>query len=122
MPRIIHFEIAVDDPDRAVKFYKTVFGWKIDKWEGPVDYWLVVTGQKPEPGIDGALQLRKDARQPITNIIGVDSVDEYSERIQKAGGKIIVPKMAVPGVGWAAYAEDSEGNGFGMMQDDPDAK
>ncbi|MGZ7136310.1 MAG: VOC family protein, partial [Methanobacterium sp.] len=38
MPRVVHFEIPADDPERAIEFYKNVFGWKIDKWEGPFDY------------------------------------------------------------------------------------
>jgi len=58
MPRVVHFEFYVDDPERAVKFYQEVFGWKITKWEGPVDYWLVTTGEEGEPGIDGAIARR----------------------------------------------------------------
>ena len=122
MPRVVHFEFAVDDFDRAIKFYKSVFGWRIEKWEGPVDYWLVYTGDEKTPGIDGALQSRKDAPQPTVNIVGVDDIDEAIEKIRQAGGKITAPKMAVPGVGWAAYAEDTEGNTFGLMQSDPNAK
>ncbi len=56
MPRVIHFEINADNPDRAVKFYSQVFGWKIEKWSGPMDYWLVYTGQGA--GIDGGLMER----------------------------------------------------------------
>lgn len=122
MPRIIHFEIAVDDPDRAIKFYKTAFGWKIEKWEGPMEYWLIYTGDEKEPGIDGALQHRKDALQPTMNTVGLDNLDNYIKKIQKAGGKITTPKTAIPGVGWFAHAEDTEGNIFGIMQNDPDAK
>jgi len=57
MPRVIHFEIPADNPDRAVEFYKQVFGWKFDKWQGPQDYWLITTG-KGEPGIDGGMLRR----------------------------------------------------------------
>ena len=49
--KVIHFEIPADNPERAVNFYKKVFNWKIDKWEGPVDYWLVTAGE----GVDGGL-------------------------------------------------------------------
>ena len=122
MPRVVHFELAVDDFDRAIKFYKSVFGWRIEKWEGPIEYWLVYTGDEKEPGIDGALQPRKDAPQPTVNTVGVEDLDKHIEKIKKAGGKITVPKMAVPGVGWAAQAEDTEGNVFGMMESDPNAK
>jgi predicted enzyme related to lactoylglutathione lyase len=122
MPRVVHFELAVDDFDRAIKFYKSVFGWKIEKWEGPIEYWLITTGDEKEPGIDGALQPRKDAPQPTVNTVGVDDIDDYVKKIEKAGGKITAPKIAIPGVGWFALAEDTEENAFGLMQGDPEAK
>ena len=122
MPRVIHFEIAADDPERAVAFYRKVFGWKIEKWQGPIEYWLITTGPQEEPGIDEGLARRTDPSTGTENTIGVDSVDAYVAKIQALGGKVVRPKAAVPGVGWTAYCEDSEGNKFGLMQDDPNAK
>ena len=58
MPRVVHFEIAADDPDRATRFYQDVFGWQSSKWEGPEEYWLVMTGSPSEPGIDGGIGRR----------------------------------------------------------------
>ena len=122
MTRVVHFEIAVDNPERAIKFYQEVFGWKISKWEGSTDYWFAVTGKEDVPGIDGALQPRSDAPQSIINIISTANIDETLDQITKLGGSILRPKMAVPGVGWAAYAKDTEENVFGLMQSDPSAK
>jgi uncharacterized protein len=122
MPRVIHFEIAADEPERAKSFYEKVFGWKIEKWQGPQDYWLITTGPAEEPGIDGGLARRSDPTTSTENTIGVDSVDAYVARIEANGGKVLRPKAAVPGVGWLAYCQDSEGNRFGLMQDDPAAK
>jgi uncharacterized protein len=121
MPRPIHFEIAADDPERCARFYADAFGWKVEKWEGPSEYWLVTTGEDPEPGIDGGIGRRTDPGEGTANTIGVDSVDETVARITAAGGKVTREKGAVPGVGWLAYCEDSEGNSFGIMQDDPSA-
>ena len=121
MPRVIHFEIPVDDPERAVRFYETVFGWKIEKWQGPADYWLVTTGEDDKPGINGALTRRMDG-STTCNTIDVPSVDEFTDRIVEAGGKVVMPKSAVPGVGYFAYCADSEGNVFGVMQEDPSAQ
>ena len=59
MSRVNHFEINADDPERAAKFYANVCGWKIDKWKGPIEYWLVTTGESDEPGIDGAIMRRE---------------------------------------------------------------
>ncbi len=129
MPRVVHFEIHAQDPERAVRFYSQVFGWEISKWGGPVDYWLIKTGTAPEPGIDGGL-IRRQGPNPVDGqaviayvcTVSVPSVDEYTGRITSAGGVVVVPKMAIPGVGWLLYAKDLEGNVFGIMQSDPQAK
>jgi predicted enzyme related to lactoylglutathione lyase len=121
MPRVVHFEIPVDDPERGVKFYQKVFGWKINKWDGPEDYWLITTGEKGEPGIDGAIQRRMPGATTV-NTVDVASVDEFTQKVVKAGGKVVMPKHTVPGVGYLIYCADTEGNVFGMMQSDPSAR
>jgi len=121
LPRVIHFEISADDPDRAVQFYERVFDWKIAKWEGPVDYWLITTGPDSKPGINGAI-MRKTDQVSTINTIDVPSVDEFAEKIVKAGGKIVTQKTSIPGVGYFAYCADTEGNVFGIMQEDPTAR
>jgi uncharacterized protein len=122
MPRVIHFEMQADQPERAVSFFKNVFGWKIEKWGGNEDYWLVKTGDDKEPGINGAIMRRNPISGPTTNTISVSSVDEFSSKILANGGKIVAPKMPIPGVGYFAYCQDTEGNVFGIMQEDPAAK
>lgn len=120
MPRVIHFEIHADDPERGVKFYQTVFGWKINKWNGPEDYWLITTGEKDEPGIDGAL-MRRSPGATTVNTVAVPSVDEFAQKVVASGGKVVMPKDTVPGVGYLVYCADTEGNVFGMIQNDPSA-
>ena len=121
MPRVVHFEIPADDPRRAVAFYEKVFDWKIAKWEGGnEDYWLATTGEAGEPGIDGGIT-RRSATPTVCNTLGVSSVDEYARRVVESGGKVVAPKMAIPGVGYLAYCLDSEGNMFGIMQPDMSA-
>ena len=119
MPRVVRFEINADQPERAVQFYSEVFGWKIQKWEGPMDYWLVYSGD--EPGIDGGLTKRKNPSDTTINTISVPSIDDYLAKIEKNGGKIIMPKVALPGVGWFGRCEDTEGNVFAIMQEDSSA-
>ena len=122
MPRPVHFEIPAENPQRAIDFYTKVFGWKFSKWDGPMDYWIISTGQAPEPGIDGGLMPRRDPNQPCVNTIGVTNLDETVATVLANGGVIALPKMPVPGVGWLAYCKDTEGHIFGMMQNDPSAK
>jgi predicted enzyme related to lactoylglutathione lyase len=117
---VVHFEIPVDDPERARRFYEEAFSWRIMKWEGPVEYWLVTTGESPEPGIDGGLSLRENLRQ-VTNTLDVANLDEAIAKVEKAGGRVVVPKDVVPGVGYTAYCQDTEGNLFGMIQEDTGA-
>lgn len=119
MPRVVHFDIGVKDGERAGKFYGDVFGWKITKWEGPVQYWLLSTGAESEPGIDGGMST--EGPVGAMNTIGVSSVDEYVEKIISNGGKITDPKAAIPGVGWYAAFEDTEGNKWGIMEFDKGA-
>jgi uncharacterized protein len=122
MPRVVHFEITADDPERAIAFYKDVFGWEIHKWDGPMDYWMVQTGPTEQPGINGGVVRRMGPGTMHINTVDVPSVDEYTAKIEANGGTIVLPKMAVPGVGWLAYAKDTEGSIFGIMQPDPSAK
>jgi len=121
MSRVIHFEIPASDPERASAFYKKVFGWKIEKWPGPMEYWMVNTGAEGTPGINGGL-MKNTSVKNTTNTIGVESVDSAIETVNKAGGKLIMPKTAIPTVGYFAYCKDTEGNLFGVMQRDPNAK
>jgi predicted enzyme related to lactoylglutathione lyase len=122
MPRVIHFEVSADEPERALAFYKNVFGWEFHKWGGPQDYWLIHTGPKDQPGIDGGMFRRQGPMTGHVNSIDVPSVDEYLIKITANGGEIALPKMAIPGVGWLAYAKDTEGSIFGIHQPDPSAK
>jgi predicted enzyme related to lactoylglutathione lyase len=121
MPRVIHFEIPADDPQRAAAFYKKAFGWKIEKWPGPMEYWMVTTGDDGTPGINGGL-MKKGNVSTTTNTVGVESVDTAIAAVINAGGKLIMPKTPIPTVGYFAYCQDTEGNLFGVMQSDPGAK
>jgi uncharacterized protein len=122
MGRVIHFEIHADNTARAVGFYTKVFGWKISKWDGPAEYWLITTGDDSNPGINGAIMKRQTApptgSEAITSYtctIHVDTIDDAIKKVTTHGGTIVLHKQPVPGVGYLAYARDTEGNVFGMM-------
>jgi predicted enzyme related to lactoylglutathione lyase len=117
MSSIVHFEIPADDIQRAKAFYSNLFGWKIEDYQG-MDYAMIdVMGA---PG--GGLMKRMHPEQQITNYIGVPSVDEYAAKVEKLGGKIIVPKKAVPGMGYFIICMDTENNAFGIWEMSTTAK
>jgi len=118
MNRVVHFELGITNPDRAIKFYDDVFGWRVQKYEGPLEYWLVNTGEANEPGINGGLVVNKDAQPRTVVTIAVDNIDGFMKSIEENGGKIVVPKTAIPGVGWLSYFTDPEGNIVGLHQFD----
>jgi predicted enzyme related to lactoylglutathione lyase len=120
--RVVHFEIPADDPERAVKFYAKIFGWKINKWEGGMDYWLVSTGDRSAQGIDGAIMQRSEMASTVVNSIDVPSVDDFIKKVTKNGGKVVTPKTPIPGIGYFAYCKDTEGNMFGILQPDMSVK
>jgi predicted enzyme related to lactoylglutathione lyase len=126
MPRVVHFELVADNPERAMKFYKQVFGWEFSKWDGPQDYWYVKTGEDNQPGINGGLASKSshDSKPGgrVANSIDVPSVDEFTKKISAEGGKILSPKMPIPGIGYLAICQDTEGISFGIIQRDSNAK
>jgi uncharacterized protein len=126
MPTIVHFDIPSDNVERSKKFYSDLFGWKMDKWSGSseeMEYWLISTvDDKGNKAIGGGIGKRQSPQQQITNFIDVKSVDEYSSKVEKLGGKVISPKMPIPGMGWMAICLDTENNGFGIYEADPTAK
>jgi len=106
MPRPVHFEIHADNPERAIAFYRALFDWKFEKW-GDMPYWVVTTGAKGTPGIDGGLMQRRGTSpadmQPVNAFVctvDVNDVDAYLKRIPELGGSIALPKMPVPTIGW----------------------
>ncbi len=120
MKRVVHFEIATDNPERTEKFYTDIFGWKFTKWEGPGNYWMINTGPSNVPGIDGGMGLKSDNTNAC-NTIQVDDVDHYLMMIRESGGQALTEKMTIPEVGYLAYFKDPDGNVFGIMTDDPTA-
>ena len=126
MPTIVHFDIPSDNIERSKKFYSDLFGWKMDKWSGSseaMEYWLISTvDDKGNKALGGGMGKRQSPQQQITNFIDVKSVDEYSAKVERLGGKVISPKMPVPGMGYMAVCTDTENNGFGIYEADPTAK
>ncbi|MDQ2961870.1 MAG: VOC family protein [Pseudomonadota bacterium] len=129
MHRPIHFEIHADNPRRAIEFYTALFGWTFSQWDAPQDYWLVKTGESGTSGIDGGLLPRRgpgptpmQAANAFVCTVDVADVDAAIRKVGDAGGKIVVAKMPISAVGWLAYAHDTEGNIFGIMQMDANAK
>jgi catechol 2,3-dioxygenase-like lactoylglutathione lyase family enzyme len=81
-PRVIHFEISADNPQRATKFYTEVFDWKFVMFP-PMDYWLATTGPEKEPGIDGAVQPRTEFKAPVINTISVSSFEGINPKFKR---------------------------------------
>ena len=142
MPTIVHFEIPADDVERAKRFYTDLFGWKIERMPTysahddnnskltsaatgePIEYWIITTtddkGNKAALG--GGMMKRQMPEDHITNYIAVDSVDEYSSKVEKLGGKVFAHKHAVPGIGYFALCSDTENNVFAIWETNEGAK
>jgi uncharacterized protein len=125
MHRPVHFEIHASDPERAVTFYTTVFGWSFERC-GQLPYWVISTGHGL--GIDGGLRPREgpepEEGAPVNaypNTIDIPDLDSALTTVGQMGGKVVVPRYAIPGAGWLAYCKDTEGNIFGLMESDANA-
>jgi len=123
---LAHFAINADDTARACHFYENVFGWKFWAW-GPPDFFQISTGDKTSPPIQKALQKRREI-VPGARMIGYEcsfsvvDVDAVAAAVEANGGTIVMPKVAIPGVGKLIFFRDTEGNIAGAIQFDPGAQ
>lgn len=114
MPNVAHFAIHADDLPRARRFYESVFGWRFNSY-GPPDFFQIATGTREDPGIKGAMQSRRYSVVE-KEIVGyectvvVPDVDATAAAVEAQGGKVLMPKAAIPGVGWLIKFLDTEGN------------
>ena len=119
--RPMHFEILAKDPVKVSAFYRDVFGWKIEKWDGPMEYWMVNTGEEGTPGISGGITKRTQS-QAVINTVVVENLEAMLKKVVAAGGKKVTGPDQIPGVGLFAYCADVEGILFGILQPDMNAK
>jgi predicted enzyme related to lactoylglutathione lyase len=131
MTKIIHFEIKVDNIERAKQFYFDVFGWHFQDYSDFIGkpYFAALTGDDNGSGINVALTQRERlAGERIDNLnssvvtIGVSDYDTTDALIVKSGGSVATEKYALPGMSWQGYYLDTEGNIFGINEQDDHAK
>jgi uncharacterized protein len=117
---VVHFEIPADQPERAQGFYREAFGWTVHSIPG-MGYTLFQTAptdpQVQERGaINGGMMRRQHPVLGIVITVQVEDVEATLRAVERAGGKVLRGKAEVPGVGWAAYVQDTEGNTVGLVQ------
>jgi uncharacterized protein len=122
MNHIVHFDLLVEDPEKTMDFFSRVFGWEFSRFGiGNEEIWMIRAG-KEESGIDGSLTRSLGKQAQTINTIHVPSVDEYLDKVIQHGGQALVPKKAIPGIGWFANCKDPCGLVFGIFEPDPSAK
>lgn len=119
-----YFEIQVNDPERAIAFYSTIFGWQFTKLDMPIDYWLIQTDGLHGGMLKRPMLLAKDVSgaNAFISSVQVANFDSTQTAIIAAEGKIVLEKFAVTGKCWQGYFSDTEGNTFGIYQVDLGAK
>ncbi|HPX73420.1 MAG TPA: VOC family protein [Methanoregulaceae archaeon] len=122
MPTIVHFDVPADDVARARIFYSGLFGWTFTAPPGFSDFYLIETRDlEGKPATGGGMGKRGSPDQRIMNYFGVPDIEEYASRVTRLGGSMIMPKTVVPGYGYLAICTDTEGNAFGLWQENPGA-
>ncbi|VTR98925.1 VOC family protein [Tuwongella immobilis] len=124
MGRVKHFEIHVSNPEAAIAFYSKLLGWKFTKME-QMPYWMIETGPREEPGIDGGMLERpcpKPELNPALNAFvctaEVSNLDDTMNEAVAMGAIVALPKMPIPGTGYVGYIIDPDGNTVGLFQPD----
>ncbi len=122
MATVVHIDVPADDTGRAKKFYEQLFGWKFEAWPGMDFYLFSSTNLDGTPGVGGGMGKRMDPAQRMMNYYGVGSIEEVMKQVKKFGGKVVSQKMAVPGFGYMVTCADTEGNPFGLWEENKAAK
>ena len=111
---ICHIEIPATNLDKAVNFYKELFGWKIETGAFP-DYATFETGEQPGGGIMKVDKVGIPQGMGMLFYILVEEVTDYLNKAQKLGAKIIKEKTEIPGIGWFGLFSDLDGNVMGLF-------
>ena len=112
---VVHWELWSKSPQKVSEFYRKVFEWQVNHIP-EMNYHLVETGG--EGGINGGIMTPKEGPWPgnMAFYIDVDDLEAYSRKIKEAGGRMIVEKTEVPGVGQFSLFEDPDGRVLGMWK------
>lgn len=107
---VVHFEISGNDLGKLQQFYTDVFGWNAQKVPGDVPYVMV---EKEDGGIGGGIGQAPDGNGHVTFYVGTDDPQATLDKVEKAGGKTILPITELPQVTIALFA-DPEGHVVGL--------
>lgn len=119
MTRVVHFDLSADDVARAAEFYRRAFGWKVERWDGPTEYWLMSPASAEQASVTGGIAARVEPGDSTAVVYEVESVDEAAARVVSCGGSIREPKQRLSGVGMLVACRDTEGNTFCLLQPEP---
>jgi predicted enzyme related to lactoylglutathione lyase len=120
---VAHFAINADDVEKSRAFYGRVFGWKFAAW-GPPGFYQIEAKDSP---VFGALQGRRELVKGHRTIgfectFAVESIDATEKAVKAAGGKVVLDRSVIVGVGTLMFFADPDGNVFGAMQYDAAAE
>lgn len=118
---LVHFEIPADDPEKVSGFYERVLGWEVGPPQPEFgDYRTVKTSDEPGAVMGGIFKREREDQQP-TDYYQAEPIEYHIDEVRKFGGRVLIDKMAVPGMGYLAICADPEGNVFGFWQTDETA-
>ncbi|MEQ9262327.1 MAG: hypothetical protein RLP14_04100 [Owenweeksia sp.] len=119
---LTHFAIYADDLNRAEKFYQKIFSWGFQSY-GTEDFKQIKVSDAEKAPLIGAIQHRKYSplKEKIIGLEGtiqVKDISQVEQAVKEGGGTLLMPKTAIPHVGWIIKFLDTEGNLLCAMQAD----
>ncbi len=110
---VVHWELWSKEPEKLSAFYEKVFEWNVNFVE-PMNYRIVQTGS--ERGINGGIFQPQEGPWPgnMCFYVQVDDLEAHLQRIEAAGGKAIVRRQEIPGMGAMALFADPDGRVLGL--------
>ena len=113
-----YVELNSPDLEATAAFMRDVFGWEPQPFAAPA---YLVAPHGDGPGVDTGLLASRDGRPRTVPIIRVDSIAELRDRLESAGGTVVVEPFTIPGVGRGCYLTDPAGVLLGLHEYDAGA-
>ena len=119
---LTHFEIPVNDVDKAKEFYSNLFDWEFNYIEEMKYLMFNTESEDGKTKLSGGIFQKPNESFKVTNYFSVKNLDESAKKVEELGGKIVVPKTPVPGMGWFVHFTDIDGNLLALWENDSKAK
>jgi predicted enzyme related to lactoylglutathione lyase len=116
---VVFWELATNDMEKTVEFFREVFEWKIE-FNDRLGFYIIPEITPLNEALDGGVFTLKRAKLPfLTVFIQVEDIEEKARLIQEKGGFIVDQPSDIPNGPRICLFNEPSGVTFAMLQPKP---